>query len=90
MRSHTPPAAKRAWRFWLATGVRPRSAAAHVVTFEAAAAIASRFKQRRVVDEAGQLRFVRHGAEYRAEVVSDCDAGDAIHIGDELLSVVSV
>lgn len=69
----------------LATGLRPKGAAAHAVTFEAAAVIAANFGARQVVADASNLRFVRHGAEYRAETVSAEDVHDAISIGGELL-----
>ena len=38
---------------------------------------------------AADLRFVRHGAEYRAESVSIDDARDAIDIGQDLLVKVA-
>jgi hypothetical protein len=43
----------------------------------------------RVIIEAADLRFVRHGAEYRAEAVSVTDVHDAIAIGDELINVLT-
>jgi hypothetical protein len=73
----------------LATGLRPKGQAAHVVTFEAAAAVAVNVGAQRVVTEAGDLRFVRHGAEYRAEQVSVADVHDAIAIGDELIKLLT-
>lgn len=69
----------------LATGLRPKGEAAHAVTFEAAAAIAANFGGRRLVEDASDLRFVRHGAEYRAEAVKVEDSLDAIAIGEELV-----
>lgn len=73
----------------LATGLRPKGDAAHAVTFEAAAAIADNFGARLQVAAAADLRFVRHGAEYRAESVSIDDARDAIDIGQDLLVKVA-
>lgn len=73
----------------LATGLRPKGNAAHAVTFEAAAAIADNFGARLQVVAAADLRFVRHGAEYRAESVSIDDARDAIDIGQDLLVKVA-
>lgn len=43
----------------------------------------------RVPVDAADLRFVRHGAEYRAETVSAADALDAISIGHELLNSIT-
>jgi hypothetical protein len=68
----------------LATGIRPRGEGHHAVTFEAATAIAASFGERQLVRDAGQLRYVRNGAEYRAETVSAADVDDAIAIGKEL------
>jgi len=73
----------------LGTGLRPRGDRAHGATFEAAATIAQRFGARNIVDDAADLRFVRHGAEYRAETVSAADALDAISIGHELLNSIT-
>jgi hypothetical protein len=42
-----------------------------------------------VVIEAADLRFVRHGAEYRAEAVSAADVTDAIAIGDQLIKALT-
>ncbi len=70
----------------IATGLRPKGDAAHAVTFEAAAAIAANFGSRRLVADAGELRYVRHGAEYRAETVTAEDTNEAIEIGRELLA----
>jgi len=73
----------------LAAGLRLRGDRAHAATFEAAATIAERFRARSVIDDAADLRFVRHGAEYRAETVSPADALDAIAIGHELLNSIT-
>lgn len=43
----------------------------------------------RVVREAADLRFVRHGAEYRAEAVGVQDVHDAITIGQELIDLLT-
>lgn len=72
----------------MATGLRPKGQAAHVITFEAAAVIASNFGARQIFTDAAQLRYVRHGAEYRAETVSAADVDDAIAIGDELIKTL--
>ena len=69
----------------MATGLRPKGQSAHVTTFEAAAAIASSFGSRQTVTDAAELRYVRHGAEYRAEAVSAADVEDALAIGADLL-----
>lgn len=69
----------------MATGLRPKGQAAHATTFEAAGVIASNFGARRIVTDAGHLRYVRHAAEYRAEAVSPADLADALAIGEELL-----
>jgi hypothetical protein len=50
--------------------------------------IASSFGGRQVVTDASQLRYVRHGAEYRAETVSAADVADALQIGDELIKAL--
>ncbi len=70
----------------LAAGLRPKGdeRGSHAVTFEGAAALAESFGQRRIVDDASNLRFVRHGTEYRAEQVSTQDAQEAVDIGGEL------
>jgi len=73
----------------MATGLRPKGDAPHAVTFEAAAAIADNFGGRHLVEDASNLRFVRHGSEYRAEIVSADDAEDAIAIGTELLAALT-
>jgi hypothetical protein len=73
----------------MASGLRPKGQAAHVITFEAAGAIAVGVGARQVVLEAADLRFVRHGAEYRAEAVSAADVIDAIAIGDQLLKTLT-
>jgi hypothetical protein len=73
----------------MASGLRPKGFAAHVITFEAAAAVVADVAARRVVTEGADLRFVRHGAEYRAEAVGVADAHDAIAIGDELITVLT-
>jgi len=69
----------------LATGLRPKGEASHAVTFEAASAVAGNFGGRQIVVYASDLRFVRHGTEYRAETVSAEDAQDAIALGEELV-----
>lgn len=68
----------------MATGLRPKGESEHRLTFEAAAAIADSFGGRDLVDDAADLRHVRHGAEYRAETIKVSDASDAIVIGREL------
>jgi hypothetical protein len=73
----------------MATGLRPKGQAAHVITFEAAGAIAVDVGARQVVIEAADLRFVRHGAEYRAEAVTAADVTDAIAIGNQLIKVLT-
>ncbi|TWD80673.1 hypothetical protein FB561_1760 [Kribbella amoyensis] len=72
----------------MATGLRPKGQSAHVATFAAAGAIAATFGGRQIVTDAGQLRYVRHGAEYRAETVSAADVADALAIGDELIQAL--
>lgn len=72
----------------MATGLRPKGQAAHLITFEAAAVIASNFGARQIITDAAQLRYVRHGAEYRAETVSAADVDDAIAIGEELIKTL--
>lgn len=47
------------------------------------------FGARLQVAAAADLRFVRHGAEYRAESVSIDDARDSIDIGQDLLVKVA-
>jgi hypothetical protein len=73
----------------MATGLRPKGQAAHVITFDAAEAIALNVGAERVVREAADLRFVRHGAEYRAEAVGVQDVHDAITIGQELIDLLT-
>ena len=72
----------------LAMGLRPRGEAHHAVTFKAAAAIAHTFGGHQIVNDASHLRFIRHGAEYRAETVSLEDAQDAIDTGTELIDLL--
>jgi hypothetical protein len=72
----------------MATGLRPKGQSAHVTTFDAAAAIASNFGARQIVTDAAQLRYVRHGAEYRAEAVSAADVEDALVIGADLIKAL--
>lgn len=72
----------------MATGLRPKDQSAHVITFNAAAAIASSFGASRIVIDAAELRYVRHGAEYRAEAVSAADIEDALAIGAELIKTL--
>jgi hypothetical protein len=69
----------------LATGLRPKGDGHHATTFDAAGEIAKNFGGRSVVIDAANLRYVRHGAEYRAEAVTPDDVDDAIAIGEELL-----
>ncbi|MCT9931047.1 hypothetical protein N5079_12560 [Planotetraspora sp. A-T 1434] len=74
----------------LAIGLRPKDEqGSHAVTFEAAAAIAANFGARDVVGDAGRLRYVRHGVEYRAGVVHHADAEDAVSLAEELLDSLS-
>jgi hypothetical protein len=77
----------------LAGGARPRSAAHHEVTFDAAAALvaahrsgADRTALRRSLDDATDLRRVRGGAEYRGETVHASTLAEAMEILDELLA----
>lgn len=56
----------------------------HAATFEAAAALASNFGERKLADEASDLRYVRNNTEYQAEAV---DAKDAISIGKDVVTV---
>lgn len=71
----------------LAMGLRAKDApGSHIVTFHAAGAIAHNFGQRQIVTDAGNLRQVHHGSEYRGNVIDDADAHDAIAIGRELLA----
>jgi hypothetical protein len=72
----------------MATGLRPKGDAEHRRTFEAAATIADAFGSRALVGDAADLRHVRHGAEYRAEVVSADEATEAIEIGLELIATL--
>lgn len=73
----------------LVMGLRPKGDAPHVTTFKAAAAIADSFGAAPLITDAGNLRYVRHGAEYRAETVGGGDVQDAIGIGEELLEAIS-
>lgn len=73
----------------LARGVRPRGEAGHLLTFKAAAVIAHAFGAKRLVLDAGNLRFVRHGTEYRAESVGTEDVEDAIALGQELIDTLA-
>ena len=69
----------------LAAGLRTKEDKGHhAATFEGAAALATSFGQRKVVDEASDLRYVRNNTEYRAEMVDVEDAEDAIAIGEDL------
>jgi hypothetical protein len=72
----------------LAVGFRPTGESEHVTTFEAAAMIAERFENRAVVDEAADLRQIRHGAQYRGESIRGEDAAEAVEIAAELLDVL--
>lgn len=72
----------------MATGLRPKGEAGHAVTFEAAATIADNFGGRVLVGDAGDLRHVRHGAEYRAEAINATEATEAIDIGKELVAML--
>lgn len=70
----------------LAAGYRPvDDQRHHVAAFEAAAALAQNFGRRPLVEDAANLRFVRHGAEYRGEDVDREDAEDAISIAADLV-----
>ncbi len=69
----------------LATGLRPKGDAPHVATFKAAAAIADSFGGRPSILDAANLRYVRHGAEYRAETGAGADVHHAIALGGELV-----
>jgi hypothetical protein len=70
----------------LAAGFRPKNDKGHhVVTFEGAATLAANFGARRHVDDAGDLRYARNSAEYRAETIAVEDANDAILIGTDLM-----
>jgi hypothetical protein len=77
----------------LASGARPRSAAHHEVTFDAAAALvtahrggADRTALRRSLDDATDLRRVRGGTEYRGETVHAATLTEAVEILDELIA----
>jgi hypothetical protein len=72
----------------MAMGLRSKGESEHRITFEAAAAISESFGCRAVVNDAADLRHVRHGAEYRAETISLSDARDAIDIGRELVEAL--
>lgn len=73
----------------LAAGLRPKGDGHHATTFDAASELAAHFGARQQVRDAAQLRYVRNGAEYRAEAVSSADVEDAIEIGSDLLSDVA-
>lgn len=78
---------KLAMALLLAAGLRPKADKGHhAVTFEGAGTLAASFGQRKIVDEAGDLRYVRNSAEYRAETVDIEDANDAIAIGEDLVA----
>ena len=64
--------------------LRPTGDGAHVTTFQAAAAAAHSFGARQIVEDAANLRSVRHGAEYRRDVIDTTDATDAVAVGAEL------
>jgi hypothetical protein len=77
----------------LASGARPRSAAHHEVTFDAAAALVSTHRSgsaradlRRSLDDATDLRRVRGGTEYRGEAVHTATLAEAMEILDELIA----
>lgn len=72
----------------LALGLRPVGKRHHAATFEAAAAAASSFEGRSIVDDAADLRHVRHGAEYLAEAIALVDAQDSVAVGLELVETV--
>jgi hypothetical protein len=70
----------------LAIGLRPRDEqGSHAVTFEAAAAISANFGAEDIVGDAGRLRYLRNGVEYRAGVVHRSEAEDAVELAEELL-----
>jgi hypothetical protein len=69
----------------LALGLRPVGKGHHAVTFEAAAVAAEAFGGRPVVDDAADLRHIRHGAQYLAESIAADDAQDSIDVGLELV-----
>lgn len=70
----------------LAAGYRPKEEPQghHRATFEGAAALATSFGGRKIVDEASDLRYVRNNAQYRAETIAATDANDAIAIAHDL------
>ncbi len=77
----------------LAGGTRPRSAAQHEVTFDAAAALVAVHRSgatlhalRPALDDATDLRRVRGGSEHRGERVPPATVDEAVAILDELLS----
>jgi hypothetical protein len=72
----------------LALGLRPVGKGHHVATFEAAAAAAESFQGRAIVDDAADLRHVRHGAEYLAEAIALADAQDSVDVGRELVETI--
>jgi hypothetical protein len=71
---------KAALAFLLATGLRPKGQGAHATTFEAARQLAPH-RLPQALRDAGNLRFVRNNAEYRAEHVDLGDVQDAIDSG---------
>lgn len=79
----------------LASGLRPKSAAHHKVTFDAAAALVARHRNgaeasaiKKSLDDATDLRQIRAGSEYRAEEVTAANLEDAVAILDELLDAL--
>jgi hypothetical protein len=82
---------KMALALVLAAGFRVREdiKGHHAATFEAAATLADQFGERKLADEASDLRYVRNNTEYQAEAVDVKDAEDAISIGEDLVAVFS-
>jgi len=68
--------------------LRPTGEGSHVTTFQAAAAAAHNFGGRQVVEDAADLRRIRHGSEYRGNIIDTADATDAVDLGRDLLQVL--
>lgn len=68
--------------------LRPIGDGAHITTFQAAAAAAHTFGARAIVEDAADLRSIRHSAEYRGNVTDTADATDAVAVGTELLDAL--
>lgn len=86
-------ARKAALALCAAAGVRPRGAAHHATTFDAAARIVQTRTPRAeaarltdALDAATELRRVRGGSEYRGEVVSPDELRDALEVADDLVT----